>query len=152
MKKALTPWDYGFELASEPKLEENSFNVDGSKCNECPVKAACLLGKYHCESMCFEGLQKMLIQTDVCKKVHSKEDVSKEEAALHLYIDSMLTNLNRLSDAETVPLSFFALWDIRTDCASDETRGGILTAKHAVVCRLLGRQVIEKLRERGYQI
>lgn len=151
MSKTLTPFDYGFELASEPKLEPNNYNADGNKCQTCPIKETCLLLRKKHESMCFEGLQKALTQTDVCKKVLNKEEVSSEEAALHLYIDSMIYHLDTKPNAKTNPLDMFTLWDIRTDCALDEEKGGNLGAKYAVICRFFGRQAVDILRERGYE-
>ncbi len=152
MGNPLTPFDFGFELATEPKLESNDYNLDGSKCNQCPIRETCLLARKQHTGMCFEGLQKALTQTDVCQKVLNKEDVPKEEAALHLYIDSMLYHLDELTDAKTKPLDFFTLWDIRSDCALDITKSGHLTPKYAVVCRFFGRQAVDILRGRGYNL
>ena len=151
-EKVLTPFDYGFELAETPKLEKNLYNVDGYRCPSCPVYKSCLLLRKKHPSLCFEGLQKTLIQTGVCLKALNKEDVPSEEAALHLYVDSMLYQLDKLTDVEQVPLELFDLWDLRLDCAIDEQKGGNLSAKHAAVCRFLGRQVVDILRERGYEI
>lgn len=151
-EKALTPFDFGFELASEPKLEANSYNVGGNVCKTCPIKETCLLARKHYESMCFEGLQKALTQTDVCRRVLEKENLSEEDTALHLYIDSMLYHLENMPDAKTHPLDMFTLWDIRTDCAIDGKYDGVLTPKQAVVCRFFGRQAIDILRTRGYEL
>lgn len=148
----LTPFDVGFELASEPKLEPNYYNVGGNKCKTCPIATTCLLARRHYESMCFEGLQKDLVQTDVCKKALNKERLSKEDAALHLYVDSMLYHLEKLPDPKTAPLDLFTLWDIRTDIAVDVTNHGDLCMKYAARARMFGRLTIEILRDRGYEI
>ncbi|MBQ8465958.1 MAG: hypothetical protein IJ545_08125 [Alphaproteobacteria bacterium] len=151
-EKVLTPFDYGFELAKSPKLEKNLYNVDGYRCPDCPIYASCLLLRKKHPSLCFEGLHKALMQTNVCQKVLNKENVSSEEVALHLYVDSMLYQLDKLTDVQKVPLELFDLWDLRTDCALDEEKGGNLGARYAVICRFLGRQVVDILRERGYEI
>ncbi|MBO7556779.1 MAG: hypothetical protein J6T72_05240 [Alphaproteobacteria bacterium] len=152
MEKVLTPFDVGFELVAEPKLEPNLYNVGGNKCKTCPIQESCLLWRRHYESMCFEGLHKALTQTDVCRKVLEKEPTTNEEGALHLYIDSMLYHLDNLTDAKTVPLDLFALWNLRIDCAWDEGCGGELNQKHAVICRFFGRLAVDTLRARGYEI
>jgi len=148
----LTPFDVGFELASEPKLEPNYYNVGGNKCKTCSIATTCLLAQRHYESMCFEGLQKDLVLTDVCKKALNKEILSKEDAALHLYIDSMLYHLDNLPDPETAPLDFFTLWDIRTDIAIDTEHHGDLHMKYAARARMFGRLAVEILRDRGYKL
>ena len=150
MNKTLTPHDFGYELATEPKLETNRFNIGGNKCKSCSIKETCLLPKHRYECMCFEALQKILTQTDVCKKVLNKEVETNEDTALHLYIDSMLFHLNNLPDVKTTPLDLFTRWDILSDLAIDDGRATSLTPKHAAICRLFGRQAIDILRERGY--
>ena len=149
MEQTLSPSDYGFELSSEPKLEPNLYNVGGNQCKSCPIKDTCLLARKHYESMCFEGLQKALTQTDVCRKALNKEEnVSPADAALHLYVDSFLYHLDHLSGPATNRLDSFTLLDIRSDCAVDSN----LTPKYAIICRCFGRQAIDVLRERGYKI
>ena len=112
-----TPLDFVFELADTPKLKPNDYNVDGKVCLTCPIKETCLLARRNYSQLCFEGLQKALTQTDVCRKVlvlhnnnkelPNKEPISSQEAALHLYVDSMLYHLDHLKDGVKEPLDLF---------------------------------------------
>ena len=78
--------------------------------------------------------------------------MTNEERAFHLYIDSMLYHLDKLTDAKTAPLDLAGLWDLRIDCALDKGCGGELNLKHAIICRFLGRLAVDTLRARGYEI
>ena len=149
--KEMTIFDYGFELSQVP-LVPNTYNPEGRACEGCPIQSTCMLRLRGYKNMCFEGLQKMLVETDVFRLYEDKERMSDEENALFLYIDSMLYHLKDLPDAKEKTLNMFTLWDIQSDCAMDDIHGGKLRAKYAAICRGFGREAIEILRSRGYEI
>lgn len=148
-----TPLDPGFEF-SKTEMWPNYFNHMKQACPTCKINGKCVLQKGEYPTLCFEKLQQTLVETNVHEKVNKKdENITDIERHLHLYLDSMLYHLRDLPGPANppAPLDMFKRMDIITDCATASDQC-FQHHKYAGLCRLFGKQVITKLRERGYEI
>jgi len=139
-------FDDGFELV-DAKLEPNYYNVGEAQCKKCPIVTTCILKEKGYSSLCFEGLHKQLVATNVCEKVKTNQALTDTERKFHLYIDSMISHLNKLPNPNTHPMDMADRMDLITDFAySWDT----ISPKIAAICRMFGHQAVDILRQRGY--
>ena len=148
-----SPLDPGFEF-SKTEMWPNYFNHVKQACPTCKINGKCVLQKDGYPTLCFEKLQQALVETNVHQRIDEKdESITDIERRLHLYLSSMLYHLNDLPGPANPPepINMFKRMDIVTDCAitSDPV---FKYHKYAGLCRLFGKQVIDKLRKRGYEI
>lgn len=139
-------FDDGFELL-DINLEPNCYNVGGIQCKTCPIVTTCILKAKGYSDLCFEGLHKQLVETNVCEKVKTKQPLSDTERNFHLYVDSMIYHLDKLPNPTTHPMDLAYRMDLITDFALPSL---MHNPKLAAICRMFGFQTVYILKQRGY--
>ncbi len=145
-----TPFDNGYEIATQPVQPMTDWNNSGVQCKTCKITSNCMLCEHKYQHLCFPRLQEVLVDTNVREKFLAKQSMSADESALHLYVDSMLYHLDNLPNANIKPMNFFERQDLRTDMMN--STNVLAETKTGAICRMFGRSVFDMLRSRGYSL
>jgi len=130
-------FDTGFILNPDLKLESNDFNKNGEMCKDCKGSEKCELLKRSMPYFCFEGFQK-----------HMNPLSLRDEQVEFFVIDSILYHLNKFPDSKKVEMNPSEKIGCLMDLVVDEEK---LSDKPKVIYRLIAKQVLDILRNRGYQ-
>lgn len=144
----LTCLDNGFEIPKKGyNLTPNDYNIGGAKCKDCPIITTCRLKEGHAD-LCFEGLHKMLMETNIFSRINNSETLPEPDQSVYAYINGMLY---LLKTKKQVTPYIMQPWE-RMDLVTYFVQSGspLSDHKYGAVCRMFGRLCMQILRDRGY--
>ena len=147
-KVAKTFFDEGFELTEKPTFL-NEYNIDGTRCESCDIALNCALKESGAVDMCFDSFRRQY-RGIVNGLVKGESNLNRGDIEFNSYVRNIAYHLERSQNIKKHEIDNWDSLDVLHDVCLSTCRN--IIGKRRVICRILGRQTLDVLRSRGYEM